>query len=943
MFNFSQLTKKLVDTISKSRLKITKRILFIFALFWILKLAFVFLVFAAGAASNEPNQVKCHDDNTVYYLDYARKIKKPYLNEQAFLSYGNKWSDVKTIDCSKIENWSFPQIIKSQGSDQIYAVEGITKKLIGNSSSAAGKGYDLKMLLTLSKIDFNSYENSNYFWSGEKGKVEAELINVNKTVKKVNQGAAKEKIISVKIQEVSGNENIIVKKIVFANNATTSLSVLDNIALKNKNNKNLAYKASIVNDRLIIELAEGCLITRNNYDVISLFADFNFKASGYLQLAVKKDDILVKGEKSQGSLPINNMISYPERSNCDANCDKFLIASNIVVVKNTTPAKNTKVYKGQKDARLGTFEIANNGQDIYVKQVKVAISVASNAAELANKVNLVNDGNNKILATLNGGSLYNRDAYFTLPDNYLLKSKGKLKIAITSTINNEVQTGENYQVYIKEIVVKNTKANTYLTYQTDIKGSIINAAKPSLYVASGDFTAKDILVAGKKKAKIASYKIVADANEGAKIKSLTFNKAAGFLSINYSNGFENLVLYKNDSAVSKVIKEPNSQNYTFDDLNISVEAGKSVDISLRADISENATGQVSTVLDNAKAVTKDNKVGVEVYNDSVKSIAPEIVRNTVYIGSISGGSAAANTKNNILGKFKISTQSAEDIKLKSATIETDGCNGGLNSKNGFKNIKFGYIDENGKLKTVGSTISSPKINTNKISLNGFTIKQNSELSLNLYADANSDLVNCSFGLKVTLLEAEGVSTKVKTYIDGYPTSEVQIAALGQSSSASTGNTNNSNTNTGNSSNSSSVVKKIKFLWPTTSHTVYYKFHDPKYPYVSEMQHEGIDVKASQGTTIRAAANGRVVTAYAGNMNDASYVVIDHGSGYSTVYGHLSVISVKVGQEVKAGDTIGKSGGTPGTVGAGQYSTGAHLHFEIRLNNVPVDPLKYLQN
>ena len=135
------------------------------------------------------------------------------------------------------------------------------------------------------------------------------------------------------------------------------------------------------------------------------------------------------------------------------------------------------------------------------------------------------------------------------------------------------------------------------------------------------------------------------------------------------------------------------------------------------------------------------------------------------------------------------------------------------------------------------------------------------------------------------------------------------------------------------SNSSSDPSTIPSIWPVEGQ-VTAGFGERLDPLSGEGAfHAGMDIAAPTGTIVESTADGIVLSA----GPDAGYgnaILMDHGSGIATKYGHLSKIYVVVGEEIKRGQVIGAVGTTGKT-------TGAHLHYEVHVQDTPVNPAKYL--
>jgi len=124
------------------------------------------------------------------------------------------------------------------------------------------------------------------------------------------------------------------------------------------------------------------------------------------------------------------------------------------------------------------------------------------------------------------------------------------------------------------------------------------------------------------------------------------------------------------------------------------------------------------------------------------------------------------------------------------------------------------------------------------------------------------------------------------------------------------------------------AEKEYFIWPVKG-TVTSKFG-----FRSKRKHDGIDIGAPKGTKIVASADGKVIFSGWGPTGYGKIVIIKHSKKYVTVYAHNSKNFVKEGQSIKKGEKIA-------LVGSTGRASGPHIHFELRVNRIPVNPLPYL--
>ena len=135
-------------------------------------------------------------------------------------------------------------------------------------------------------------------------------------------------------------------------------------------------------------------------------------------------------------------------------------------------------------------------------------------------------------------------------------------------------------------------------------------------------------------------------------------------------------------------------------------------------------------------------------------------------------------------------------------------------------------------------------------------------------------------------------------------------------------------------NHKELIQSTPSIWPVEGGYVSSNFGYRKDPWTKKTRyHEGLDINAPSGTAVYSTADGVVRTCYNSSGGYGKMVTIDHGYGFTTLYGHLRKYSVKPGQQVKRGDIIGQVGNTG-------RSTGTHLHYEVQKFGLNKNPKNY---
>ncbi|MDP2736696.1 MAG: M23 family metallopeptidase, partial [bacterium] len=718
-------------------------------------------------------------------------------------------------------------------------------------------------------------------------KVVASELSLNINNNQAIIGSTEKNIGKFNLAEISGHADVFVKELKFANYGNADAASLNDFKLKNKAGQIVSTLPAMNSDRELIFKLNDYKISKNGNETFTVLADVVSGENSLVNLYLLK----AKVSSSQGNfnLPV-------DITNLDEN---ITIGRETIGVVAKELKANNKVFTKQTGVIIGNFEIRNNNQKISLNRLNFSLEKNSATPGLIETVYLVNYNSGEVYAYFNGEQ-FNNGAVNVNLNSLDLAAKENLVIALITSIPDSAPNGGYYKIILNNLNYR-VASGLYLSDAIDSAGAKLTVSKSSLYLYPNNELGEQTFIKGQKNIKIASFIIEGAAGGDTKITDLTFSRGSDSSgNISFDNGFSNLKFYIGSSKV-KTIKYPYSSDLSISSFSYILKSGTRSEIKIYADTETDlGASEIQLAISNLAAVNKDSSIPAIVNNLYTNSHKTTFGIASAEITKITDGFVARGEDDNVIAGFKVKNTGAEDLKLQSITI--NAADQELTYSLGYSNLKV--VDRDTQ-KKAGSTVSRPVSGANKISLGSYTVKAGEEAIFDVHVKVSGIVADGNINIYFSDFSAKGKTSKVSALISGDPTDSYSfIVANGG-------------------------TEEI-FIMPVSG-SITYGWHDSDYPYIDSIgEHTGIDIVAAQGTSVKAAADGTVTEVVNGTGDQASYITISHDAGLVTKYAHLSHLDVEIGDQVSQGDIIGLSGGTPGTTGAGAYTNGAHLHFEVLL-------------
>lgn len=564
----------------------------------------------------------------------------------------------------------------------------------------------------------------------------------------INQGAKDQTVAKFKINEVSGNEDIMLTEISFLCRGNIKYSDLINFDLVDDNGKILQTQVWMnKNMAVIFNLAKNPLkIKKNTSRVLTLKADIMVK--GAKEFNFLFDDGAARGLSSSIELLLPGEC-FPK--NDVKNINKLVIKNgSLFAFTNTASPK--EVIAGKKNSLLGVFEIRALNTDVVWQEA--SLNLTYSGAPLDTDIIFTDTDTKKEFLRVSGETL-SREKVLTISPYKTIKYKSYLKFEIRTDISEKASSNDTYKITLSTFSFKDS--NDYYGVVFDaISSNALSVRSSALYITANKVREK--YTAGSQNVKLGSFTLQANYAEDIYVKSITIKSKEGYDEVSAATGFYNfninLMKEKNQPIGIPITITLNSPRRII--------AGSNITIDIYADTYPTAAGNIIELAAvdicayGATSGIKSNISGLGAASNAVEMAKLDFA---VSANKNFGQSAVNCGKSVKIGSFKL-TSFSDSVAITELAIGTSDTSDVIAYQNGYTNLTLAYG------KKVLARIQKPLPEFNIFKPN-FTVEKSKETIIDVYVDIPKccDCPDKYLQVSINSIKSYGVSSNVIPVID----------------------------------------------------------------------------------------------------------------------------------------------------------------------------------
>ena len=645
---------------------------------------------AVYGLSENLKQVKTMASPTVYYLDHKRGVKKPYVSEKAFLSYGNKWSDIEIVSQEQLDKWPEMHLVKSNDSNKVYYLNNGRKALIKSEQEFIDRGFNWQDIVTISQADLNEYQLADFDSQAvpaEHGLLKIELASLNLTSVYLPTGSRGNAVAAFKFAAVSGEAKI--SQLTFTQQGVSGDEIIEAAYLVDEAGVIYGDRYVLNNKHLYLNLtAQPIIIPAGENKIFYLKVDLK-PVSGATGQTLKFGLINSLDIAAASQLAASFPLVGPEFRLADGSSNLGKVSATLKVI---SPAGDT-VSVGATNKTVAAFRLAevSGNEDVLIKNITLTNMGSARDGDLRNLVLVDQDGSQLMKVQITGG----QKVSFSFEPGYLIRKNHyvdfNLKIAVVSGDGRDLK----FVILNDNDIVAVSKENGYgLSVANDsASDSQVNRfaiARPPIFLTTSALkTGESLIYRDQADAVVGSFELRNNVSD-VKLSSFT-------IAIIKSNGAPSLnqPLVAVEAKTGAVLGTIDAQKITnnFAEINLSnfqAAKGKTVNIKFTSHIPDTAQSGDSYQV-YVKSVNYRIAENNILYSDNPELSGQKLAVVSPAVHLYAGAPAEADIavsgdKQAIIGFFRAEATAERAVRVTSLTVTNTSGFTPVNYANGFTNL-----------------------------------------------------------------------------------------------------------------------------------------------------------------------------------------------------------------------------------------------------------------